>query len=198
MPRPPGAATLEHMLIALIVACEIGFWVILGAGLAARYLLRWKRVSTVLLICVPLVDVVLLVASTVDVMRGAQPSTAHGLAAAYIGFSVAFGHSMVRWADQRFAHRFAGGPPPWKPPKHGRARMRYEWKSFGMGLVGWAVAALLLLAGYLLVGDHERARPLLDWIGRISVPMVFWFVFGPVLETLFPSKPRHIGQNQPT
>jgi hypothetical protein len=188
MPRAPGTVTLEHMLIALIVASEIGFWVILGAGLAARYLLRWKRVSTVLLLCVPLVDVVLLVASTVDVMRGGRPSTAHGLAAAYIGFSVAFGHSMIRWADQRFAHRFAGGPPPWKPPKHGWARVRYEWRSFGLGLLGWAVAALLLLAGYLLVGDHERARPLLEWIGRISVPMVFWLIFGPVLETLFPSK----------
>jgi hypothetical protein len=181
------------MMIALIVACEIGFWVVLGAGLAARYLLRWRRTSTVLLICVPLVDVVLLVASTVDVMRGATPSTGHGLAAAYIGFSVAFGHSMIRWADQRFAHRFAGGPPPWKPPKHGRARVRYEWRTFGQALLGWAVAALLLLAGYLLVDDHERAQPLLEWIGRISVPMVFWFVFGPVLETLFPTK-----QNQPT
>ena len=50
---------------------------------------------------------------------GRRPNFTHGLAAAYLGFSVAFGHSMVRWADQRFAHRFAGGPPPWRPPKQG-------------------------------------------------------------------------------
>jgi hypothetical protein len=33
-------------------------------------------------------------------------------APAYLGFSVVFGPSVIRWADARFAHRFAGGPPP--------------------------------------------------------------------------------------
>jgi hypothetical protein len=178
------------MLIALIVACEVAFWVFLGAGLAARYLLRWRRTSTVLLIAVPLVDVVLLVASTIDLRRGAQPATGHGLAAAYIGFSIAFGHSMMRWADQRFAYRFAGGPPPWRPPKHGRGRLVYEWKSFGMGVLGWAVACALLAGGHLLVGDPDRAAPLLGWMARLTVVMGFWFVFGPVLETIFPSRAK--------
>ena len=82
----------------MIAACEIGFWVILGAGLVARYLLRWRRVGGVLLLCVPLVDVVLLVASVIDLRRGAEANFTHGLAAAYIGFSIAFGHSMVRLA----------------------------------------------------------------------------------------------------
>src|SRR5215813_11115023 len=110
-------------MVPFIVGGEIAFWVVLGAGLAARYLLRWRRVSTVLLIGVPLVDVVIFVATAVDLARGATADFSHGLAAAYIGFSVAFGPGLVRWADQRFAHRFAGGPPPWKPPKGGRARM---------------------------------------------------------------------------
>lgn len=188
MRRPPAAATLEHMLLALIVACEIGFWVVLGAGLTARYLLRWRRVSKVLLICVPLVDVVLLVATVIDLRRGAEPEWGHGLAAIYIGFSVAFGHSMIRWADQRFAHRFAGGPPPQRPPKHGPARLRHEWVSFGRAVLGWLVAAALLGAGYLMVGDHDRAAPLLEWAVRPAAPLLIWFIFWPLWETLFPSK----------
>jgi hypothetical protein len=177
------------MLLALIVASEIGFWVFLGAGLAARYLLRWRRVSTVLLTAVPLIDVVLLVATIIDLRRGAEPEWGHGLAALYIGFSVAFGKSLIRWADQRFAHRFADGPAPWKPPKYGRAKLRYEWVSFGRAMLGWAVAAALLGGGYLLVGDHERAEPLLVWMTRPATPMLIWFVFWPLWETLFPSKP---------
>ena len=104
------------MLVAIIIATEIGFWVLLGAGLAARYLLDRRRLSTVLLASVPLVDLVLLIATVIDLSGGATAGFKHGLAAAYIGFSVAFGHSVIRWADQRFAHRFAGGPPPWRPP----------------------------------------------------------------------------------
>lgn len=178
------------MLIALIIAAEIGFWVMLGAGLAARYLLRWRRVSTVLLVCVPLIDVVLLVATVIDLRRGAEPEWGHGLAALYIGFSIAFGKDMIRWADQRVAHRFAGGPPPWKPPKHGREKMVYEWRAWGRAMLGWAVAALLLGGGYLLVGDHDRAAPLLAWAAKPAVPMAIWFIFWPLSETLSPSKPK--------
>lgn len=178
------------MLLALIIASEIGFWVLLGAGLVARYLLRWRRVSTVLLVCVPLIDVVLLVATVIDLRRGAEPEWGHGLAALYIGFSVAFGKDMIRWADQRFAHRFAGGPKPWKPPTHGREKLVYEWKAWGKAALGWAVAALLLGGGYLLVGDPERAAPLLDWALKPAVPLAIWLIFWPVAETIFPSKPK--------
>jgi hypothetical protein len=178
------------MLLALIIASEIGFWVLLGAGLATRYLLRWRRVSTVLLVCVPLIDVVLLVATVVDLRRGAEPEWGHGLAALYIGFSIAFGKDMIRWADQRFAHRFAGGPPPWKPPTHGRAKLAYEWRAWGRAMLGWAAAAVLLGLGYLLVGDHDRAAPLLAWAAKPAVPLAIWFIFWPLWETVFPSRPK--------
>jgi len=178
------------MLLALIIASEIGFWVLLGAGLVARYLFRWRRVSTGLLICVPLVDVVLLVATVVDLRRGAEPEWGHGLAALYIEFSVAFGKDLTRWADQRFAHRFTDGPQPWKPPKYGREKLAYEWKSWLKALLGWAVAAALLGAGYLLVGGHDRGAPLLAWALQPAVPMAIWLVFWPLAETIFPSKPK--------
>jgi hypothetical protein len=173
------------MLLAVIVACEIGFWVVLMAGLVTRYLLRWPRVSTVLLICVPLVDLVLLVVSAVDLRRGAPAHFTHGLAAAYLGFSVAFGHSMVRWADQRFAHRFAGGPPPWRPPKQGAARVRYEWREWAKMLLAWAVASVLLVVAIVVVGDPDRTAELAGWIGRLALVAGIWFVAGPLWTTVF-------------
>ena len=59
------------MIVAVIVACEIGFWVVLAAGLVSRYVLRRRRLSTALLAAVPLVDLVLLVVSVLD-LRGAS------------------------------------------------------------------------------------------------------------------------------
>ncbi|MEV4458803.1 hypothetical protein [Microbispora sp. NPDC049633] len=177
------------MLLGLIVACEVAFWVLLVAGLAVRYLLRRRRLGGLLLLAVPLVDLVLLVASVVDLRGGGRAELTHGLAAAYLGFSVAFGHDLVRWADARFAHRFAGGPPPDRRKRYGRERARYEWVAWGKGMIGWAVACGLLLAGVALIGDLDRSAALLAWAGRLTFVMVVWLVFWPVACTVFPTRP---------
>ncbi len=176
------------MLLFVIAACEIGFWVILGAGLAARYLLRWPAVSAVLLVGVPVVDLVLLAATAVDLHRGATATFAHGLAAAYLGFSVAFGHSMVRWADVRFAHRFAGGPAPVPPPRYGAARTRHEWREWGKAFVAWLIAVVLLAAAIWYVGDATRTAELAGWIQRLTVVLLIWLAGWPVWYTLFPKR----------
>jgi hypothetical protein len=168
----------------LIVACEIGFWVLLGAGLVARYLLRWRRFGAALLVGTALVDVVLFVATVADLGRGATANVTHGLAAAYLGFSIAFGHSTVRWADQRFAHRFAGGPPPRRPPAGGWPRARYEWRQWAKGLLGWTMASAMLLGGIVWIDDWSRTRALAEWIERLGVALVIWLIGWPVWSTL--------------
>jgi hypothetical protein len=91
-------------------------------GLVVRYVMRLPRTSAVLLAGAPVLDLVLLIASVMDLRAGSTAGAAHGLAAAYIGLSVGFGSTTLRWADQRFAHRFADGPPPQRPPRYGQAR----------------------------------------------------------------------------
>jgi hypothetical protein len=171
------------MLLAIIVAAEIGFWVLLAAGLASRYLLGRRRLGAVLLASVPVVDLVLLVATVIDLRGGATADFTHGLAAAYIGFSVAFGHSLIRWADQRFAHRFAGGPPPWRPPRSGRERARYEWREFGKAVIAWSVSAALLLAAIALVADAGRTEELQAWIVRLTIVLAIWSIW-PISHTI--------------
>ncbi|MDT3400125.1 hypothetical protein RKE29_26470 [Streptomyces sp. B1866] len=177
------------MIVGMIAASEIGFWVFLVAGLSVRYLLRRPRAGAVLLACVPLVDVALLVATVVDLRRGAEPSTLHGLAALYLGFSVAYGHYLISWADGRFAHRFAGGPPPVRPPKYGRERIRHEWRLWRMTLVAGAVAAAVLQACVWLVDDPDRTEALTanQWLAARVVGI---HLLVAVCYTLWPPKPK--------
>jgi len=177
------------MLLAVIVACEIGFWVVLLAGLVARYPLGRRRLGAVLLALTPATDLVLLVAGTVDLQRGATAGTAHGLGAVYFGFSVVFGPALVRWADERFAHRFAGGPPPRRPPRSGPARVAYEWREFGKAVLAGGLAAALLLAAVVLVGDPDRTGALLGWLGRLGLVLGIWAIW-PVSRTLSPGPPE--------
>ncbi len=148
------------MLIGLILACEVLFWVVLFSGLAARYLLRRERLSRVLLVCAPLVDLILLTATALDLRAGGTATAAHSLAAIYIGVSVGFGHRMVAWADERFAHRYADGPAPTRKPRHGRAHAAYERRAWLRHLTAWAVGCGLLGLAIVVVGDADRTAAL--------------------------------------
>lgn len=178
------------MILYVIIACEIGFWLLLGAGLISRYLLGRKRLGAAFLISVPLVDVILLAATIIDLRSGAMANFTHGLAAAYLGFSVAFGRSLVRWADVRFAHRFAGGPPPEPKAKYGRERVTREWKEFGRGLLAYVIACALIAGAVVFVGDPARTEALSQSIGLFSIILAVWFVFWPLGYTVFPPEQK--------
>ena len=177
------------MFVVVIVACEIGFWVVLASGLVARYVLRRPRLGGALLVGVALVDLVLLAATVVSLARGETAGFGHGLAAAYLGFSVAFGHGLIRRADAWFAHRYAEGPRPQRRPKHGSARTRYEWAEFRRAALAWAISCSLLVAAILVVGAPERTEALEGWIVRLTVVLAIWSLW-PVTLTLWPARPK--------
>jgi hypothetical protein len=181
---------LAAVIVGAIVACEIAFWVFLFGGLAVRYLLRRRRLSTAVLLGSPLADLGLLVLSAIDLARGAKATEAHALAAAYISFTIVFGHSIIRWADARFAHRFAGGPPPVKVPKRGPERTRHEWREWGKAVLACAMASGLIGLGVLLVNDSDRSKALVGFETRLAGLLIIWFVVGPLWDTLFSSKPK--------
>ncbi len=164
------------MIYALIIASEIAFWLVAAAGLTARYVLHRPRLGGALLAAVPLVDAVLLTAAVIDLRGGATAHTAHALAAVYIGVSVAWGRDLVRWADARVAHRFAGGPAPAGPPRGGPAHARREREQWLRHALAWAVGATLLLGALGLVGDLERSAALLQVAGLWTLILAIDFV----------------------
>lgn len=175
-------AITQNPVAALVVACEIAFWVFLAAAVVARYALHLRRTSTVLLLCEPLLEVILLVATVGDLLRGAEPTWTHGLAALYLGFTVAFGKLTVHKVDAWVAHRFAGGPAPEPRPRHGAASRSYEWRLWGRVVVAWAVACGVLAMLMLIATEPAQREVLLGWAGRASLVMVAWLVFGPLWQ----------------
>jgi hypothetical protein len=171
----------------LIIACEISFWLVLFLGLAARYLLRLKRLSFVLLLGLPVLDLALLGFTALDLGSGNQATFAHGLAAAYVGFTIAFGNVAVSWADQRFAHWFTDAPAPAKAPTRGWPALRYELFLWVRCLAAVAITLVLLIALIAFVNDKLATEALYEWF-RIAVgSAIFWFIFGPMWTLLFSS-----------
>ncbi|MDX3639502.1 hypothetical protein [Streptomyces sp. MB09-02B] len=172
------------MIVALIIACEVGFWVLLALALTVRYLLKKRRASVVLLLCEPVLELVLFVVTAIDLKNGAEPSWEHGVAALYIGFTVGYGHYMIKWLDGHAAHRLGGGPKPAGPPKYGAARARHEGRLWTRTLVATGVALALLQLAVWYVGDDGNVDSLrsFQWIalraagihGLVALAYTIW------------------------
>ncbi len=153
------------MVVTLIIACEVGFWVLLAAGLALRYLAKMPRTGAAVLLMEPVLELVLLIVTAIDLKNGASADWKHGLAALYIGYTVAYGHYTIKWVDGHFLHRFAGGPPPAKPPQYGLARARHEGMLWLRTVLWVAIAVALLQIAIWYVGDGGDTASLRDWQG---------------------------------
>ncbi|MGW1765290.1 hypothetical protein ACWCQL_14605 [Streptomyces sp. NPDC002073] len=150
------------MIVTLIVVCEVGFWLLLAGGLALRYLAKMPRAGAAVLLCEPLLELVLLVATVIDLRGGAAPDTRHGIAALYLGYTVAYGHYTVKWLDGHAAYRLAGGPKP-AGAGYGAARARHEWQLWLRTVLAAAVAAGLLQLAIWYVGDAGDTGALRGW-----------------------------------
>jgi hypothetical protein len=158
------------LILRIIVVCEIGFWVFVLLGLLARYVLRWRHTGAVLLAMTPMADLVLLTAVIFNLQSGGTATFFHGLAAVYLGVSIAYGHKVVRAVDARFAYRFATGPAPAK--LYGWEYAKECWKDVVRTIIAAAIAVGILWLLTALVDDTSRTSALMGiypvlgiWLG---------------------------------
>lgn len=172
----------------LIIACEVGFWVFVLAGLVTRYTLGRKKLGGILLLCTPIVDLVLIIATIIDLQNGQQATFFHGLAAYYIGMTVALGNRMIQWADARFAYRFADGEKPKKLVLFGAEHAKKERSGWYRHLLGWAIGNTLL-AGMIIFIGRQQTEELLKvmslWMMVLAADFIWSFSY-----TVFPKRAR--------
>jgi hypothetical protein len=155
------------VIYAAIIVSEIAFWALIAAGLIARYPLRRPTLGAALLALTPLVDLILLTTAVIDIRQGGGADARHGLAAIYLGVSIAFGPRLVAWADARFAHRFSGAPAPYHAPETDKARREREgWYRHA---TAWAIAAVAIGIIHLAGGNRDETENLFT----VLVP---WFI----------------------
>lgn len=173
------------MIIAIIVACEIGIWVLIALGLVARYVLGLKRTGLTLLAITPVVDVILLVVTAMGLISGSTATVFHGIAAIYLGFSVAYGHKIIASADRHFAHRFANGAEPIK--LYGRGYAVECWKDVARTALAVGVALGIIWLLTVVVDDETRSSALTD-LNSIFLLVVAIEVLWALGHTFWPKK----------
>lgn len=142
-----------------IIICEVLFWIFIISGLTARYIWRKESVGFILLAITPVVDLALLLLTGFDMYRGATATLAHGIAAIYIGISIAYGKSMIKWADEKFRYYILkSGQKPIK--LSGQAFAKKNFFNWVRHLFAYIIGAGLLVVLTIWVDDAERTLAL--------------------------------------
>lgn len=178
-----GGAVIAYF----IIGCEIAFWIFVIAGLSVRYFLGMKRVGMGLLAATPVVDLLLLIATVIDLQRGATASLVHGIAAIYIGVSIAYGHQMIAWADRYFQFWFKGGSHPREMKRYGKDHANHERKGWLRHAVAWCIGSGFLYIMIWWIGDPERTKAFSDFVQIWGIILVIDFVIS-FSYTLWPKK----------
>lgn len=93
-----------NWIVILLITAEILFWVFIILGLISRYVMRREKLGLFFFVLTPVIDLTLVIIMSLDLLNGAAATMPHGIAAVYIGVSIAFGKQMIRWADERFKY----------------------------------------------------------------------------------------------
>ena len=164
-------------MLLFIIAGEVLFWIFLLAGVCARYLLHWRTVSTVLLVSTPLIDIVIIVLTYIDLHRGAASDFSHGMAAFYVGFSVVFGPEAIAHVDRRFARRHTGLSEAELPAVPTRTSLEYWLRC----LTASAITIALLAIGIVIAGSADSFW-LIYWTIVAVFTAVAWGLIGPLCD----------------
>ncbi|MGN5650336.1 hypothetical protein [Bacillus sp. Brlt_9] len=158
-----------------IVAAEIGFWIVIIIGLTLRYVFNFKKMGSFFLLLTPVIDLFLLIVTAIDLLKGGEPTKYHAIAAIYLGVSIAFGKSMVRWADVRFLYYIKKeGTKPEK--KTGYAYARNSLKGSFQHLLAFIIGAGFLFILIYLVNDADRTSILFDTLKVWSIVLGIDFI----------------------
>ena len=95
--------------------------------------------------------------------RGATATQVHAIAAIYIGISIAFGRSMIEWADIRFQYYvMKQGAKPVK--RFGMDYAKHYFKSWGQHVLAFLIGAGILFVLIYLINDSSRTEVLAGFL----------------------------------
>ena len=143
----------------MIIAAEIGFWVVIVAGLVTRYIFNKKKLGLFFLALTPVIDLLLLIVTATDLYNGATATQVHAIAAIYLGVSIVFGKSMIRWADERFLYYVKKqGTKPVR--KHGIAYAKHSMKGSLQHVLAYLIGGAFLFLMIYLIEDPSKTEAL--------------------------------------
>lgn len=162
------------IIITLIIAAEILFWVFIVLGLVTRYIFHKEKLSMSLLSCTILVDLFLIIATTFNLYQGGTAEIAHGIAAVYISISIVFGKDFITWADEKFKVLYLKQTPPQKI--YGNQYAKQYLKSFFKHIIAFLIAYGLIYLMQVVANNSSSLNNLMGVINIWKIVLIIDFI----------------------
>lgn len=158
-----------------IIACEVGFWIVILLGLITRYIFKRERLGLFFLALTPVIDLILLAITATDLYNGATATTVHVIAAIYFGTSIAFGKSMIRWADEKFLY-YIQKQGTKSVRKIGMDYAKHSMKGTLQHLLAYIIGGGLLFVLIYFIDDPSRSEALSSTLKFWGIILIIDFV----------------------
>lgn len=176
------------MLTFFIILAEISFWIFILLGLMTRYIIKQGKLSIWFFGATPLIDFTLLILTIFDLKNGADATMAHGIAAIYIGVSIAYGKQMIKWADIKFQYYFLKIDN--RPAKlYGMERGKKEIRDFFKHLIAYLIGGTFLWGMIYFLGNKTNTENLMNTWRIWSTILGIDFIIS-ISYLLFPTKKK--------
>ena len=173
-------------MIAWIIAAEIAFWFVILIALVCRYRFNKPKLSIFFFALTPVIDLLLILLTAMDLKAGTPASASHGIAAIYIGVSIAYGKTMITWADEKFQQWFLKVQIE-KQRLTGLAKGIHEVKMLGLHVLAYIISTSLLYAMIVFIGQHTDTSSLLQVMKIWGIVLIIDAVIS-LSYVIFPSK----------
>ncbi|TKI70554.1 hypothetical protein FC756_07840 [Lysinibacillus mangiferihumi] len=173
-------------MIAWIIAAEIAFWIVILIALVCRYRFNKPKLSIFFFALTPVIDLLLILLTALDLKAGTPASASHGIAAIYIGVSIAYGKTMITWADEKFQQWFLKITIE-KQRLTGLAKGIHEVKMLGLHVLAYIISTSLLYAMIVFIGQHTDTSSLLQVMKIWGIVLIIDAVIS-LSYVIFPSK----------
>lgn len=161
---------VEMLILTLIIICEILFWVFAILGVFFRSIIKNAKLGNFFLILIPIDDLLLIIFNIVSLLMGEPFSYSHSLSGIYLGVTIAFGKTIIKWLDNKMNRV--------KTNK----KKDYHYEMFHLKKWLLAVLIYLIVMGvfYMILTMTGESHNTFEALPGFIIVTVIWYVTGPL------------------
>ncbi|MFO1443280.1 hypothetical protein KDN24_08640 [Bacillus sp. Bva_UNVM-123] len=157
-------------ILTLIIICEILFWVFAILGVFFRSIIKLPKLGKFFLILIPIDDLLLIIFNIASLLIGEPFSYSHSLSGIYLGVTIAFGETIIKWLDNKIN----------RVKTNKKKDYHYEMFHFKKWLLAVLIYLIVMGVFYIILSIIGEGYNTFEALPGFAIVTVIWYVTGPL------------------
>ncbi|GIN94801.1 hypothetical protein J6TS1_06710 [Siminovitchia terrae] len=157
-------------ILTLIIICEILFWVFAVLGVFFRSITKMPKLGAFFLILIPIDDFLLIIFNIVSLLIGEPFNYSHSLSGLYLGITLAFGETIIKWVDNKIN----------KVKTNKKKDYKYEMFYFKKWVLAVFIYLVVMAIFYIILYLKGKPYNTFEALPGFAIVTVIWYMTGPL------------------